>query len=441
MQKDGYIRIGGRKEIRLTTKGLGIAETMARRHRLIERWLTDELGLDWSRAHDEAHRLEHSLSPVVEERLAEKLRMPSTCPHGNPIPACRRPRRIGRSLNQAPAGRPFVVERITEEAEADRQLLRFLWESGDPPGQPHRGERDRTLRGHVSIVLDGRTVTMGLSASNKIWVYDPMEPSPRPARRGARTVPPSPAPDPWRSGPLRAAERVSRVPADAPPPRRALPGGSRDPGHLLPDRDGRRDDPLRHRHLAARGPRPAAAGSPLPLQRRGPARAPARLHRARAQGRGPGGDQPPALRPRGRRGDLRHLRAGGAEGRVRLRPVPGGLLRLVLLPQELRPARLPLAPAQRRRGWCPRDRASDGHTPPPVAAGAAAGGRPVILAGDCCWRRSIDEEIPPGVVGPDAGDALDPAPEDARAAHRGRIFPSHDPAFWERAIKAPEAYK
>jgi len=61
MQKDGYIRIGGRKEIRLTTKGLGIAETMARRHRLIERWLTDELGLDWSRAHDEAHRLEHSL--------------------------------------------------------------------------------------------------------------------------------------------------------------------------------------------------------------------------------------------------------------------------------------------------------------------------------------------------------------------------------------------
>ncbi|HET8579284.1 MAG TPA: metal-dependent transcriptional regulator, partial [Methylomirabilota bacterium] len=50
MQKDGYIRVGGHKEIRLTGKGLGIAEIMARRHRLLERWLTDVLGLDWSKA-------------------------------------------------------------------------------------------------------------------------------------------------------------------------------------------------------------------------------------------------------------------------------------------------------------------------------------------------------------------------------------------------------
>ena len=86
MQREGYVRLAGKKEIRLTTKGKGIAETMARRHRLLERWLTDVLGLDWSRAHEEAHRLEHALSPVVEERLAEQLGMPSTCPHGNPIP-------------------------------------------------------------------------------------------------------------------------------------------------------------------------------------------------------------------------------------------------------------------------------------------------------------------------------------------------------------------
>jgi DtxR family Mn-dependent transcriptional regulator len=192
MQKDGYIRVGTRKEVRLTTKGLGIAETMARRHRLIERWLTDELGLDWSRAHDEAHRLEHSLSPVVEERLAEKLGMPSTCPHGNPIPGMPAPeahRPI--PLNQAPAGHPFVVERITEEAEADRQLLRFLWESGIRPGSRVVVSEIAPYAGTVSIDLDGRTVTMGLSASNKIWVYDPMEPPDRPkparARRPAKS--------------------------------------------------------------------------------------------------------------------------------------------------------------------------------------------------------------------------------------------------------------
>ncbi len=177
MQKDGYIRMGGHKEIRLTGKGLGIAETMARRHRLLERWLTDVLGLDWSKAHDEAHRLEHALSPVVEERLAEKLGMPSTCPHGNPIPGMPAPeahRPI--PLSQAPTERTFVVDRITEEAEADRQLLRFLWESGIRPGSRLTVSEIAPYAGTISVVLDGRTVTMGLVASSKIWVYDPQEP-------------------------------------------------------------------------------------------------------------------------------------------------------------------------------------------------------------------------------------------------------------------------
>lgn len=87
---------------------------------------------------------------------------------------------------------------------------------------------------------------------------------------------------------------------------------------------------------------------------------------------------------------------------------------------------------------------SDGHTPghQSVLVELAETG-PVILAGDCCyWQESIDNEIPPGVV-------WDPT----RAMHsikrlktiarltRGRIFPSHDPVFWQAAIKAPEAYR
>ncbi len=110
------LKVAGKKEIRLTTKGLDIAKTMARRHRLLERWLTDVLGLDWSRAHDEAHRLEHALSPVVEERLAEMLGMPSTCPHGNPIPGMPQPEAHNPiPLSQATKGQALVVERITEE--------------------------------------------------------------------------------------------------------------------------------------------------------------------------------------------------------------------------------------------------------------------------------------------------------------------------------------
>src|SRR6266511_1439762 len=177
MRKDGYVRVEGRKEIRLTSKGLDIAETMARRHRLLERWLTDVLGLDWARAHDEAHRLEHALSPVVEERLAKMLGMPSTCPHGNPIPGM--PAREAHHpipLSQAVTGQTLVVDRITEEAEADRQLLRFLWESGIRPGSRLTAREIAAYAGTIAMVRDGRTVTMGLGGASKIWVYDPQEP-------------------------------------------------------------------------------------------------------------------------------------------------------------------------------------------------------------------------------------------------------------------------
>ncbi len=190
MQREGYVKVAGKKEIRLTTKGLDIARTMARRHRLLERWLTDVLGLDWSRAHDEAHRLEHALSPVVEERLAEMLGMPSTCPHGNPIPGMPEPEAHNPiPLSQATKGQALVVERITEEAEADRQLLNFLWESGVRPGSRLTVSEVAPYAGTISVLLDGRTVTMGLAASHKIWVYDPQQltPTRKPARaRAAR---------------------------------------------------------------------------------------------------------------------------------------------------------------------------------------------------------------------------------------------------------------
>jgi DtxR family Mn-dependent transcriptional regulator len=189
MQKDGYVRVAGRKEIRLTRKGLDIAETMARRHRLLERWLTDVLGLDWANAHDEAHRLEHALSPVVEERLAQMLGMPSTCPHGNPIPGMPAPEAHHPiPLSQVVAGQTLVVDRITEEAEADRQLLRFLWESGVRPAVRLTVGEVAPYAGTISVLIEGRTITMGLAAAHKIWVYDPQGPQPKPRARRPRTA-------------------------------------------------------------------------------------------------------------------------------------------------------------------------------------------------------------------------------------------------------------
>jgi DtxR family Mn-dependent transcriptional regulator len=174
LTRAGYVRVGRGKELTLTTKGRQIAEVMARRHRLLERWLTDTLGLNWTDAHEEAHRLEHALSPRVEDRLAELLGMPSTCPHGNPIPGMAKPTRVEPfPLAQAREGTTVVVERITEEAEADKKLLEHLWKNDVRPGRRLTIMEVAPWAGTITAVCDGRTITLGLPAAAKIWVYAP----------------------------------------------------------------------------------------------------------------------------------------------------------------------------------------------------------------------------------------------------------------------------
>ncbi len=170
----GYLRLGPGKEISLTRRGRALAEVMARRHRLLERWLTDILKLNWTEAHEEAHRLEHALSPRVEERLAAILGMPSTCPHGNPIPGMPAPSPTHPfPLDQAEADTTVVVERITEEAEADRRLLEHLWKTEVKPGARLRVEEVAPWAGTLTMSGPGGRVVLGLAAASKIWVYRP----------------------------------------------------------------------------------------------------------------------------------------------------------------------------------------------------------------------------------------------------------------------------
>ncbi|MBI3636602.1 MAG: metal-dependent transcriptional regulator [Candidatus Rokubacteria bacterium] len=175
LERGGYLKIGRGKSLTLTPKGQDIAVVMARRHRLLERWLTDTLGLNWTDAHDEAHRLEHAISPRVEDRLAELLGMPSTCPHGNPIPGmATAPSRVEPfPLDQAKEGTTVVVERITEEAEADRNLLEHLWRNDVRPGRRLRITEVAPWAGTITASSDDRTIALGLPAAAKIWVYVP----------------------------------------------------------------------------------------------------------------------------------------------------------------------------------------------------------------------------------------------------------------------------
>jgi DtxR family Mn-dependent transcriptional regulator len=85
MDKADLVHLDG-GSIRLTSDGLALAESVVRRHRLAERFLTDMLGLSWAEAHTEAGRWEHVISPTVEVAMTKALGEPTTCPHGNPIP-------------------------------------------------------------------------------------------------------------------------------------------------------------------------------------------------------------------------------------------------------------------------------------------------------------------------------------------------------------------
>jgi DtxR family Mn-dependent transcriptional regulator len=174
LTRGGYVKVGRHKELLLTPKGHEIAEVMARRHRLLERWLTDTLGFDWTDAHEEAHRLEHAISPRVELRLAELLGMPSTCPHGNPIPGMpKSPPVEPFPLAQAREGATVVVERITEEAEADKKLLEHLWRNDVRPGRRLTITEVAPWAGTITASSEGQTIALGLPAAAKIWVYAP----------------------------------------------------------------------------------------------------------------------------------------------------------------------------------------------------------------------------------------------------------------------------
>ena len=174
LTRGGYVKVGRSKELLLTPKGQEIAEVMARRHRLLERWLTDTLGFDWTDAHEEAHRLEHAISPRVEIRLAELLGMPSTCPHGNPIPGMEKPGHVEPfPLAQAREGTTVIVERITEEAEADKKLLEHLWRNDVRPGRRLTISEVAPWAGTITASNEGRTIALGLPAAAKIWVYAP----------------------------------------------------------------------------------------------------------------------------------------------------------------------------------------------------------------------------------------------------------------------------
>jgi DtxR family Mn-dependent transcriptional regulator len=171
MTRDGLVRFNARKDIQLTAKGRRQAEAIVRRHRIMERWLTDALGLDWVVADEEAARLEHAVSDVVERRLYKALGRPQTCPHGNPIPGYSEvePREV--RLASLEAGDRASISRVSEVAEREApRLLAYLHQRNLVPGREiHVLEVDAVAKTH-RLQAGSRKLTLSHETAAKVWV-------------------------------------------------------------------------------------------------------------------------------------------------------------------------------------------------------------------------------------------------------------------------------
>jgi DtxR family Mn-dependent transcriptional regulator len=153
----------------LTKRGRQQGASLVRRHRLSERFLVDVLHLPWDKAHDEACKFEHALSPDVEARLAERLGNPATCPHGYPIPDERGglAGSTARPLASLQAGERGVIERVDE---ADPELLRYLASLGLLPDTPVSVESVAPFGGPQLVRVGQAQYALGREVAARVFV-------------------------------------------------------------------------------------------------------------------------------------------------------------------------------------------------------------------------------------------------------------------------------
>lgn len=168
MARDGHVRVERTGRIDLTRKGRTVAERLALRHQLAEMLLTEVIGLCWAKAHDEAERLEHGISPEVEALLLKRFSHRKNCPHGVPMRGgVAKLRRQGAVLLSDLRAKESA--QILCVYEKDGRFLEFLEHLRLRPStkvEVLKREYDETL----TLRSEGRTMHLGKPATERIWV-------------------------------------------------------------------------------------------------------------------------------------------------------------------------------------------------------------------------------------------------------------------------------
>lgn len=156
--------------VRLTSAGERLAGLVLRRHRLVELFLVEVMGMSWAEVHDEAEQLEHVVSERLIERMDQMLGRPTHDPHGDPIPTPEGTIPAGHldTLLTCPIGTPLRVTRI---ADQDPAFLRFVEHNHLKPGQPIEVESRDEMADAVRVRSSNRSpLTIGARAASKLLV-------------------------------------------------------------------------------------------------------------------------------------------------------------------------------------------------------------------------------------------------------------------------------
>ena len=172
LERDGYVTRDEEKVLSFTGEGREHAQAIVRRHRLIERFLTDILGIPWDEVHEEAERLEHAMSPVLEERMLAAIGDAKTCPHGHPI--VEGVREHGVLLADVEPGAKVHVLRFENEAE---EILHYLKNTGIYPGLD--GEIESGADGDVIVAAGADRHTVSRDVAETVSVRADPAPAPR----------------------------------------------------------------------------------------------------------------------------------------------------------------------------------------------------------------------------------------------------------------------
>jgi DtxR family transcriptional regulator, Mn-dependent transcriptional regulator len=174
LEADGYVTRATDKSLEFTDAGQEHAAGIVRRHRLIERFLTDVFDIPWDQVHEEAERLEHWMSPMVEERMLRAIGGAQTCPHGHPI--FEGAREEGVPLADVEEGARIRVLRFENEAE---DLLHYLKDTGLTPGL--EGVLARSGDDEVVVEADESRHSVTRSVAETVSVVADPSPPPRAA--------------------------------------------------------------------------------------------------------------------------------------------------------------------------------------------------------------------------------------------------------------------